>query len=206
MEATRKSPLNYVKKASGCWYWTGSLDAYGYGRWRPGGGERDQRAHRAVYAMLIGPIPGDLPLDHQCHNNDPDCPGGKCEHRRCVRPGQGHCEPRTQQQNLRGSRHTVPSINAAKTKCPHGHPYDEENTHRLPDGSRECRACNRIKAHGRRRRTPIATPPKRPRVAECGNGHPYDDVNTYISRGTRTCRACHAANEAARRQRLREGT
>ena len=32
---------------------------------------------------------------------------------------------------------------AHRSECPHGHPYDEENTHRRRDGSRRCRACHR---------------------------------------------------------------
>ena len=28
-------------------------------------------------------------------------------------------------------------------QCPHGHPYDDENTRMTPHGGRACRACNR---------------------------------------------------------------
>jgi hypothetical protein len=31
---------------------------------------------------------------------------------------------------------------ARRTHCVHGHPFDEVNTYRAPDGSRHCRACN----------------------------------------------------------------
>ena len=31
--------------------------------------------------------------------------------------------------------------NAAKTHCPHGHEYTEENTYIDPKGSRRCREC-----------------------------------------------------------------
>jgi hypothetical protein len=32
-------------------------------------------------------------------------------------------------------------VNALKTECPEGHPYDDLNTYTYPDGRRECRAC-----------------------------------------------------------------
>jgi hypothetical protein len=34
----------------------------------------------------------------------------------------------------------------AKTHCPKGHPYDEENTYITSDGKRQCRACRRVHA------------------------------------------------------------
>jgi len=41
--------------------------------------------------------------------------------------------------------------NAAKTHCPHGHPYDEANTY-VYNNQRFCRACNRAQYHQRKRR------------------------------------------------------
>jgi hypothetical protein len=38
--------------------------------------------------------------------------------------------------------------NRLKTHCPHGHPYDEENTRMTPHGGRACRACNRAASNG----------------------------------------------------------
>lgn len=40
-----------------------------------------------------------------------------------------------------------------KTHCPHGHPYDELNTRRRPNGKRACRACD---AGARPRRGEVA--------------------------------------------------
>lgn len=34
---------------------------------------------------------------------------------------------------------------AAKTHCPQGHPYDQENTYRHPRGDRQCRTCIRAR-------------------------------------------------------------
>lgn len=38
------------------------------------------------------------------------------------------------------------NANRAKTHCPHGHPYDAENTHRNSQGWRWCKACWRRRA------------------------------------------------------------
>lgn len=35
------------------------------------------------------------------------------------------------------------AVNAAKTACGNGHPFDEVNTHIRPDGRRQCRRCHR---------------------------------------------------------------
>jgi len=40
----------------------------------------------------------------------------------------------------------------ARTHCPHGHPYDEENTFRQRDGSRGCRECSRVSSREYQRR------------------------------------------------------
>jgi hypothetical protein len=51
----------------------------------------------------------------------------------------------------RRQRGLMPNTNSAKTHCPQGHPYDEENTYLIPsNGRRMCRAC--IRARSARRR------------------------------------------------------
>ena len=47
----------------------------------------------------------------------------------------------------RGETH----YNADKTHCPHGHPYDEENTYHSSRG-RACRTCSRERARAIRRK------------------------------------------------------
>jgi hypothetical protein len=122
-----------------CWIWDASTRDNGYGQFNFYG--RMLGAHRIAYLLVKGSVPADLQLDHLCHTHDPDCSGGNdCPHRRCVNPD--HLEPVTQKVNLlRGQG--MGAKNAAKTHCPHGHPYNDANTRILRGGARLCRECHR---------------------------------------------------------------
>ena len=117
-----------IDTSGDCWEWTAYRTPKGYGQvWL---GDRMWLAHRIVYEALVGPIPDGLQIDHLCRN-----PG-------CVNPM--HLEPVTSWENSRrGGSFTH---NTRKTRCPHGHPYDEANTYRTPGGARKCRTC-RIGRH-----------------------------------------------------------
>lgn len=108
---------------SGCWNWLGYISATGYGNVHFDG--RDLRIHRVVYEALVGPIPTDLVIDHLCRN------------RGCCNPQ--HLEAVTFTENVRRG------APAQKTRCVNGHPYDEKNTYRRPNGQRDCRACIRAR-------------------------------------------------------------
>jgi hypothetical protein len=112
-----------VEAPDGCWLWTGYSDAKGYGRLNFNG--RPQKAHRAVYEALVGPIPDGLQLDHLCRV------------RGCVNPA--HLEPVTLAENVR--RGLVGSINRQKTHCPRGHEYTVETTYTSSAGKRHCKVC-----------------------------------------------------------------
>jgi hypothetical protein len=115
-------------RADECWEWTASKIG-GYGRFSVGQ-HRTVAAHRWAYEALVGPIPDGLTLDHLCRN------------RACVNPA--HLEPVTMRENvLRGFNPCA--INARKTECPKGHPFDEVNTYRKPSRPqlRYCRTCER---------------------------------------------------------------
>lgn len=82
---------------NGCIYFTGWINTGGYGVVKREG--RDQRAHRAAYELFVGPIPEGLVVDHECHNRDWSCLGGKtCLHRRCV--NFEHLHPKTHHENM----------------------------------------------------------------------------------------------------------
>jgi hypothetical protein len=87
-------------------------------------------------------------------------------------------------------RHTSPAvINAARTHCKHGHPFDESNTRIVSGGHRQCRTCYQERLERARRGNWNA------RKTHCKRGHPFDEVNTLISdRGHRQCRICARAN------------
>lgn len=99
--------------------------------------------HRLVWEREIGPIPKGLEVDHQCRVKS-CC---NVDHLRIV----------TQKVNL--TENVVGScwqLEAAKTHCPRGHPYDEANTYYQVRKNRKgparcCRACNRHKQSLRRK-------------------------------------------------------
>lgn len=139
-----------VREPGECWPWTAPLREDGYGQIGLGaGGSRSGVAHRVGYELAYGPIPEGLVVDHDCHNLDPDCPGGPCSHRACQNPA--HFLLRTLGDNVLAGK-SFASANTAKTHCDAGHPFDAANTYIRPSGGwRDCRKC-RAEAEARRRR------------------------------------------------------
>jgi hypothetical protein len=115
--------MRHVELSAGCWRWTGALTSAGYGHVNVGGGKY-RMAHVLIYEEVLGPIPDGLELDHLCRNHA------------CVRPD--HLEAVTHLENVRRGRAGWPE--AARTRCPRGHAYDEDNT-KYYRGMRYCRAC-----------------------------------------------------------------
>ena len=172
---------------SGCWLWLGSLDQDGYGLININ--KLLRRAHRAFYELLKGEIPSGLQLDHLCRV--------RC----CVNPD--HLEPVTCGENVRRGLNVGPNspgaaFHKSKTHCPHGHPYDEENT-RIFRGGRYCKECIRIAGNLRWERIRLenkgkSIPPRE--KTTCLRGHPFDESNTYWHRGRRSCLACRSKARA----------
>lgn len=129
-----------------CWPWPGRINDQNYGMTADSRG-----AHRWVWKRLVGPLRAEDYLDHLCHNSSTACAGGRtCRHRRCVNPS--HLAVVTNAENLTSSPTCTGSLNAAKTHCPQGHPYDAENTRILPRGSRECIRCRRTHSRNNQRK------------------------------------------------------
>lgn len=125
-----------VLATPGCWWWTGTLTPDGYGvlgRGRRGAG--NIFAHRAVWELLVGPVPDGLVYDHLCRN------------RQCVSPE--HAEMVTLEENKR--RGFGPAVlHSIRPTCSRGHPKD--GTTQRSDGSprhRYCKTCARTKSHDR---------------------------------------------------------
>lgn len=126
-----------VTKSDGCWPWTGYRSPEGYGEIIVH--SKKLGAHVFAYQLLVGAIPPGQVIDHTCHNADPACPGGSgCLHRGCVNPA--HLEPVSIRDNiLRGK--SASAVNARRTACQRGHPFDGSNTYQREGVGRECREC-----------------------------------------------------------------
>lgn len=131
------------KSDEGCWLWLGGKTRLGYGVIWSLEERRQLMAHRVSWELAsterIGP---NLVIDHLCRNPS------------CVRPD--HLEVVTVAENTR--RGDAPRLGAArqlaKTHCPQGHPYAEENTYVYASeggGSRRvCRTCAITRTQQRR--------------------------------------------------------
>lgn len=142
MRRNYRFPENLLRRLrlgeNGCVEFTGTKTARGgYGRvWRDG---VQLRAHRAMWELMVGPIPEGLTIDHLCGNTA------------CVNPA--HLEPCTAAENVLRSN-APPAINARKTHCKRGHPLSGSNLRFDPRGQRVCRECQRQhrRAHKARKR------------------------------------------------------
>lgn len=136
-------------RPNGCWWWTGGLNKYGYGKFKVHG--RTLGAHRFAWFIANGELPRATTIDHVCHNLDKSCPGGVgCLHRRCVNPA--HMEPVSTQENTR--RRDV--RRDPNELCNKGlHPLSGDNlklwTSKSGEVKRRCKACQRAYNRERRR-------------------------------------------------------
>jgi hypothetical protein len=110
---------------TGCWFWAGAKTHNGYGVFNDGGWVR---AHRWAYEHFIAPIPSELTIDHLCRIPS------------CVNPT--HLEPVTVRENTLRSPVAPTAVNARKTHCKRGHPFDQMNTLVRLTG-RGCKTCLR---------------------------------------------------------------
>lgn len=144
-----------VDPNSGCWLWTACIAPNGYGLFHNSETQMLEGAHRFSYKAFRGEIPNGLNLDHLCRV------------RACVNPH--HLEPVTHAENVRRGLSPAMFTKAAierghaKTHCPSGHPFSEENTYiyNSPTGPhRACRICRRAavtKQNAKRKRAACST-------------------------------------------------
>lgn len=157
-----RSTLN---EKTGCVECSLHRDKNGYStvRVRVNGVWRMRRVHRVVYESLVGPIPGDMTVDHICRNVA------------CCNPE--HLRLLSHVENSAGSRTCVE--NTSKTHCPKGHEYDTSNAYLRNGKHRECRACSRMRsAVLRSNRT----------KTRCPKGHEYGGARNAA--GHLTCLKC----------------
>ncbi len=155
-----------------CWLWIGSLNQDGYARFWFNG--KIIMGHRYIYEITFGAIPTNLTIDHLCRM------------RHCINPD--HLEAVTHKENiLRGIGCTA--IASRVTHCPHGHPYNQENTRINHKGARECKICYKVwRRRIRKYKGNIDNKDK----THCNRGHAFTKENTYIipSTGGRQCVIC----------------
>ena len=118
--------------ATGCWLWTRAVDEDGYGVFQWATPRSLKKAHRVAWWLTNGKWPSET-LDHLCRV------------RRCVRPD--HTEDVGGVVNvMRGDGPLA--LNARKTHCLRGHPFDTENTYLRPSKTgrpaRVCRTCQAV--------------------------------------------------------------
>lgn len=125
---------------NGCWEWTKTLNAGGYGVYAHHE-VGNLFAHRLALHVAGRPVPADMTVDHICMN------------RKCVNPAHLDIVPLAVN-ILRGNN--AAAINLRKTHCPQGHEYTTENTYlqkpRTKTGhqGRQCRECLRIRSRAYR--------------------------------------------------------
>jgi hypothetical protein len=122
---------------NGCWIWKGAKNKAGYGRFEFSG--RNRYAFHLAYETLVGQIPIGFEPDHLCRNYG------------CVNPN--HLELVTHKVNCQRGNVGIASgaLLKARTHCPQGHPFDVQNTYINPNGSRHCRACDKLRHREARR-------------------------------------------------------
>ncbi len=119
-----------------CHVWTASDNGKGYGQIRVAG--KLLYAHILAWEFENGPVPPGHEVHHRCVN--PPC------------VNEAHLEATPAEEHP--DRPNV--LNAAKTHCHRGHPFDSLNTGRYK-GERVCRECGREKTRRYRQRAKART-------------------------------------------------
>ncbi len=126
---------------NGCWEWMGAKRS-GYGAVKIRAlTSSTQQTHRICYQLVNGATAPDVALHHKIEDGciGPAC----CNPSHLQRTSQGeHCRDLTP-----GSSSYIASH---RDHCAAGHPYTIESTRVLPNGFRQCRVCDKIRAQTKR--------------------------------------------------------
>lgn len=101
---------NCTKRSGECYLWKRKLDKDGYGTFYFR--KKNRRAHRVAYFIANGSIGDGMVIDHICKN------------RNCV--AISHLREITTRQNSLENSRSLGAINAMKTHCKFGHPFDRK--------------------------------------------------------------------------------
>ena len=147
----------------GCWQWTGGVTSWGYGQFHilMNGKRTNHRAHRVCWFLEHGTLGQESVLDHICRN------------RLCVNPD--HLRELSNAQNVLAGV-GITAVNARKSSCKNGHPFDAENTRIRSGGDRRCRACEREWDRSRPRYSMRVT------CEQCGISLLHDSVRKHARR------------------------
>ncbi len=130
-----EAPCPNPKLTGPCHIFRGGKNSDGYGLVRMNG--KSIGTHLLCWRREIGDVPTGMEIDHQCHVRS-CC---NVDHLRAVTHQVNSTE------NVVG---IAWQINAAKTHCPKGHPYDTERSE--GDNCRRCRMCRNERRRWRQKR------------------------------------------------------
>jgi hypothetical protein len=130
-ESEKARFMSRVRRDVDCLVWTGRLDKDGYGFFYLR--RKTRRAHRVAWYDMHGEIPDGMVINHVCRN------------RACVNAQ--HLQVVTIRENTLKDSTTVSAINARKTHCKRGHPFDRVYPKSGGPGSqRYCSICEAAKS------------------------------------------------------------
>lgn len=138
--AIKERLVSRITENNECWEWVSPITKNGYGVLSVE--NKVQLAHRVSYEAYKGTIPKGLQIDHLCRN--------RC----CINPE--HLEAVTAKENTkRGDSGKARGAQMrAKTHCPKGHEYNEQNTsvyvQRGKYKTRRCKKCHALAEKERR--------------------------------------------------------
>ena len=114
----------YIIGPTGCHLWQDPLDKDGYGSFFFR--RKTRRAHRVALFLAGKELTPGMVVDHSCPN------------RHCVNPQ--HLKEVTKRENALENSRSIAAVNAQKTICPKGHPFDK--TYKSSRTGRDVRYCS----------------------------------------------------------------